>query len=171
MCYCLCLAILAQAICTLALARFALSLVAVVMVEVVEVVLLPMISKKLMPVAIMAESLLRALAGMRLALFAALFMVMAPLRRRAWACVLIMLFRYVHFLLIEFAGLSVLGGSSRTWTWTVRCSWTWTWWPPSRCLSLELDASPPAGCLRSMLPADLLAVGSLLAVGASIVEF
>ena len=54
-----------------------------VMVEVVEVVLLPMISKKLMPVAIMAESLLCALAGMRLALFAALFMVMAPLRRRA----------------------------------------------------------------------------------------
>ena len=141
-----------------------------VMVEVVEVLLLPMTLKTLMPTAVKAESLPHALAGMRLALFAALFMVMAPLRRRAWACVLIMLFRYVHFLLIEFAGLS-LGGSSRTWTWTLHCSWTWTWWPPSWCLSLELDASPLAGCFRLMLPTELLAVGSLLAVGASIDKF
>ena len=98
--------------------------VAVVMVE---VVLLPTIAEELMPVAIKAESLLRALAGMRLALSAALFMVAAPLRRRAWACVPVMLFRCVHFLLIEFAGLSVPCGSSRTWTWMVRSSWTWTW--------------------------------------------
>ena len=38
-------------------------------------------------------------------------------------------------------------------------------------LSLELVASPPAGRFWSMLPADLLAVGSVLAMGASIAEF
>ena len=66
-----------------------------VAVMMAEVVLLPMMTEELMPVAIKAESLLRALAGMH-------FVVAAPLLRRAWACVPVMLFGFVHFLLVTF---------------------------------------------------------------------
>merc|ERR1719424_406320 len=54
-----------------------------------------------MPEAFKAESLLHAMAGMRLVLFAALFLVAAPLRCRAWACVLVLLFWIVYSALFK----------------------------------------------------------------------
>ena len=54
-----------------------------------------------MPEAFKAESLLHAMAGMRLVLFAALFLVAAPLRCRAWACVLVLLLWIVYSALFE----------------------------------------------------------------------
>ena len=54
-----------------------------------------------MPEAFKAEPLLHAMAGMRLVLFATLFLVAAPLRCRAWACVLVLLLRIVYSALFE----------------------------------------------------------------------
>ena len=98
-----------------------------VAVVLVEVMLVPMMTEELVLVAFKAESLLRALAGMRMVVFQTPFLLETPLRHRAGACVLVMLFGCVHFSLTEFIGLSVLCGSSRTWTWMMRSSWTWTW--------------------------------------------
>ena len=60
------------------------------------------------PVAFKAEASLRAMAGMRMALSAVLFLVVSPLRRRAWVCVLELLFRIVNVEPFEIFGLVVL---------------------------------------------------------------
>ena len=64
----------------------------------------------LMLEAFKTEPLLHALAGVRLVLFAALFLVVASLRCRALACVLVLLFRIVYFAL--FGSLASLCSSS-----------------------------------------------------------
>ena len=54
------------------------------------------------------ESLLRALAGIQLALFATLFPVATLLRCRAIPCAPVLLYRFVHTVLFVLGGLSVL---------------------------------------------------------------
>ena len=89
-----------------------------------------------MPEAFKAESLLHAMAGMRLVLFAALFLVAAPLRCRAWACVLALLLWIVYSALFE-SLTSWCSSSSRLAFVEVWASCRW--W-----LSFELVAMPPA---------------------------
>ena len=66
-----------------------------------------------MPEASKAESLLHALAGRRLVLFAALFLEAAPLRYRAWACVLVLLFRIVSWWCLSL-GLAAMPPAERS---------------------------------------------------------
>ena len=135
----------------------------------VEVEVLLVVADGLMLVAFKAESLLHAMAGMRLVLLAALFMVAAPLRCRAWACVLVLLFRLANLAFFGIFGLSLFI--------EIMYLMDFAFFDVVDFVTAVVVPPAWARCFAScrgfqlMLLIDLLMVGWTLVVGASIIVF